>query len=73
MFAIKQNAHTHELRKLDMLRKWKEKKAWKATYRIFIEALLSYSKAEHARDVCELLAQSKYFTCDTNIHVLLAA
>lgn len=48
-------------KKLAVLRKWKEKYAWKATYRIFIEALLQCGRADCASDVCtELLTQSKY-------------
>ena len=48
-----------ELQRSAMLRSWKQKLAWKATYRALIEALLKCSRADHARDVCKLLTQSK--------------
>ena len=49
-----------ELQKLKMLRKWKQKYSWKATYRKFIEGLIKCSRGDHARDVCELLTKRKY-------------
>ena len=45
--------------RLEMLRRWKQKFAWKATYRVLIEALLKWDRADYARDISVLLAQSK--------------
>lgn len=46
--------------RLAVLRKWKQISAWKATYRKLIEALLKCGRADIAKKVGELLAQSKY-------------
>ena len=59
--AINCDGSTQDLRKLEMLRRWKRKCLWKATYRILTEALLKCNRADHARRVCELLAQSKCY------------
>ena len=59
MDDIKQE-RSPELQRSAMLRKWKEKFAWNATYGVLIEALLKCSRAICARDVCKLLTQSKY-------------
>ena len=48
-----------EIQRLEMLRKWKQQWVWKATYRILIEALLKWKRADYARGISELLAQSK--------------
>ena len=48
-----------ELLRLEMLRRWKQERAWRATYRILIESLLEWKRADYARDIAELLAQSK--------------
>ena len=61
MTAIDRDARTHELKKKAMLRKWKQKLSLNATYRTLTEALLKCSRADHAQDVCELLAQSEFF------------
>lgn len=46
---------------LALLKKWRQRSAWKATYCKLIEALLECGRADCARDVCiELLTQSKY-------------
>lgn len=50
---------TLQLQRSAMLTKWKQKFAWKATYRKLIDALLKCSRADLAQEVCELLAQSK--------------
>lgn len=50
---------THKLQRLETLRKWKQKYAFKATYRELIEALLECGRGEQAEYVCELLAQSE--------------
>lgn len=58
MAAINQDAHTQERQRVAMLRKWKQKNAWNATYKKFIVALLNCDRRSIARDVCELLTQS---------------
>lgn len=52
-----------------VLTKWKQKFVWKATYHTLIEALLKCSRADHAQDVCVLLASSK--CCFTVVTTLL--
>ena len=49
-----------EILRLEMLRRWKQKLVWKATYRVLTEALLKWDRADYARDIVVLLAQSKY-------------
>lgn len=56
---IQCNYRSQELRRSAMLRKWKQKYAWKATYHKLIKALLQSGRADLARIVCELLTQSK--------------
>lgn len=60
MAAINRDVRTQELQRLAMLKKWKQKNAWKATYKTLIEALLRCGRGAYARDVCELLTQSKF-------------
>ena len=61
MTTISSDVKKHDVRKMEMLKKWKRKHLWKATYRKLIEALLKCSRADHAQDVCKLLVQSKFF------------
>ena len=42
-------------KKLKILEKWKCKLAFKATYRVLIEALLEAGRADQAMKVCDLL------------------
>ena len=58
--AINSDARTQELRRMEMLKKWKQKFVWGATYMQLIEALLKCGRGGDARDVCDLLAQSKH-------------
>lgn len=58
--AISSDASTQESKRKEMLKKWKQKNAFKATYRLLIEALLRSSRADNAQVVCELLTKSKY-------------
>lgn len=53
------NQQPAEHRRFAMLEKWKQKFDWKATYRKIVEALLRCSRADLARQVCELLAPRK--------------
>jgi len=55
MTAINRDNETHDLKKGAMLRQWKQKYSWKATYKNLVEALLKCSRANDARRVCELL------------------
>ena len=61
MTAVDRDAKPHELKKIETLKRWKEKYAWKATYRKLVEALLECHKADCATQVCELLNDSKCF------------
>ena len=46
-------------KRIGMLGRWKEKFAFKATYRVFIEALLSCAKASDAIEACKTILSSK--------------
>ena len=59
MTTISSDVHGMELQKIEMLRVWKRKCVWRATYRILIEAFLRCNRGDYARKVCELLTQSK--------------
>ena len=67
MEAINRYARTQQLKKVIMLRKWKEKFAWNATYRRLIEALLKCRRVDDAQKVCELLAPSKHRHVDIHM------
>ena len=55
--AIAEDNRTVSLRRLGVLQKWKSKLAFKATYRVLIDALLKCGKAHQALQVCQILAQ----------------
>ena len=57
--AVDEDYRTAEQKRVEMLRKWKEKFAFKATYRVLIEALLSCGKASDAIDACKAIVSSK--------------
>ena len=59
MTTISSDVNKQELQKIEMLKKWKQKYIWNATYRKLIEAFLNCGRADHARDVCELLTKSE--------------
>ena len=44
-------------KRVGMLGRWKEKFAFKATYRVFIEALLASGRTEDAVDACKTIAK----------------
>ena len=48
-----------QLQRSAMLRKWKQRSAWKATYRKLIEAFLKCSRADLAQKACEMLPKRK--------------
>ena len=47
-------------KRIGMLGRWKGKFAFKATYRAFIETLLSYGKASDAIEACKVIVSCKY-------------
>ena len=57
--AVDEDHRTAEQKRVEMLGKWKEKFAFKAAYRVFIEALLSCGKALDAIEACKDIASSK--------------
>ena len=57
--AVDEDYRTAEQKRVEMLRKWKERFAFKATYQVFIEALLSCGKASDAIDACRAIISSK--------------
>ena len=50
---------TVSLKRLGMLHKWKQRFAFKATYRILVETLLKCEKADAALLLCKILAQKE--------------
>ena len=46
---------TEPEKRVETLRKWKQKYGFKATYRVLVEKLLETSNAEHATEVCRLI------------------
>ena len=67
MTAVDADARTQQLKKMKMLKTWKQKFAWKATYRRLIEALLRCHRGGDAQKVCELLAPSKHRHVDIDM------
>ena len=57
--AVDEDYRTAEQKRVEILRKWKEKFAFKATYRVFIEALMSCGKASDAIHACKAIMSSK--------------
>ena len=57
--AVDEDYRTAEQKRVEILGKWKENFAFKATYRIFIEALLSCRKASDAIEACKVIVSSK--------------
>ena len=58
--AVDEDYRTAEQKRVEMLGKWKGKFAFKATYRVFIEALLSCGKASDAIEACKDIMSSKF-------------
>lgn len=56
LMDINHNTEDHNLRKRNMLMKWRQRYAFKATNKKLIEALLECHENKQARDVCKLLA-----------------
>ena len=60
--AVNGDYLTVDEKRAGMLERWKEKFAFKATYSVFIEALLACGRTEDAADACKTIAkgQCKY-------------
>ena len=57
--AVDGDHRSVEEKRIGMLEKWKEKFAFKATYRVFIKALLSSGKASDAIGACKAILSCK--------------
>lgn len=57
--AVEEDYRTAEQKRIELLGKWKERFAFKATYRVFIEALLLCRKASDAIEACKAIVSSK--------------
>ena len=57
--AVDEDHRTAEQKRVEMLGKWKERFAFTATYRVFIEALLSCGKVSDAIEACKAIASSR--------------
>ena len=57
--AVDEDNRTADEKRAGMLGRWKEKFAFKATYRVFIEALLACGKAEDAVDACKTIVKGQ--------------
>ena len=57
--AVDGDYHSVAEKRIGMLQRWREKFSFKATYRVFIEALLSCGKASDALEACKIIASSK--------------
>ena len=57
--AVDVEYRTAEQKRVEILRKWKEKFAFRATYRVFIAALLLCGKTSDAIEACKDITSSK--------------
>ena len=57
--AVNGDYQTVDEKRAGMLGRWKNKLAFKATYRLFIEALLACGRAEDAVDACKTIAKGQ--------------
>ena len=57
--AIDSDNKSTALKRLAVLQRWREIFAFKATYRVLVDALLSCTKANQALKVCKFLAQKQ--------------
>ena len=55
--AIDDDNKTTDQKRVGVMQTWKEKFAHKATYRVLVNALLDCDKAQHALEVCKILAR----------------
>ena len=54
--AVDGDNHTIDEKRVGMLGRWREKFAFKATYRVLIEALLACGRTSDAVDACKTIA-----------------
>ena len=54
--AIDGDNRTVDEKRVGMLLKWREKLAFKATYRLLVQALLDCERASDAIDVCKMIS-----------------
>ena len=57
--AIEKDAHSEKERMQKFLEAWKAKFAFKATYRVLVEALLKIGSADQAQQVCDSLVSQQ--------------
>ena len=57
--AIKIDNESQEVKRLKVLNKWKQKFAYRATYRRLLEVLLSIDRKDLACNVCELVTSKQ--------------
>ena len=53
--AVDSDNNTKDRKRVGVLEKWKDRCAFKATYRVFIEALLSQGMAQTAIEACKVI------------------
>ena len=58
--AVDEDNRTADEKRAGMLGRWKEKFAFKATYGVFIEALLACGRTEDAVDACKTIAKGEH-------------
>ena len=64
MEATEHDGRNEAEKRLRMLQKWKETFAFKATYKMLVQALLDSGNAENAERVCQLLTTDEgLFIC----------
>jgi hypothetical protein len=56
--AIDGDNRTVDEKRVGMLLRWREKLAFKATYRVLVQALLECGRASDAVDVCKVISPS---------------
>ena len=57
--AIDEENKSVDMKRLKVLEKWKESRAFMATYRVLVKALLACKKAQQAEEVCRILAKKQ--------------
>ena len=57
--AVERNSHGEEEKKQKFLESWKAKFAFKAKFRVLVQALLKIGRADQAEQVCRLLVSQQ--------------
>ena len=57
--AVERNSHGEEEKRQKFLESWKAKFAFKAKYRVLVQALLRIGSADQAEEVCRLLVSQQ--------------